>query len=509
MNIHYLSLRKGTPAKGYWDQYLISELLEGLNEVEKLDGLDECIVIIPGAYQFHLINEINKELSKVKQVKVIVTSDEENKFPLQEIKHPNMKLYATYPQKDDESDVTYLPIGYPPHIEDKGEIPTKDLDLFFAGQINHKDRQDMYDKLKDMEVIGEIYPSSGFAQGLDKKEYIEKTGKAKVIPCPKGNINPDSFRLYEALECGAVPIAQYPEFWYKIFNDYPFPAIDNPDQWVGYIKDAINQYPKLNNKVQAWWIRQKEIIRKELRGEDEMTILVPISPIPSHPSTEILEQTLDSIRYHTKDQIILLFDGVRPEQEGMRASYEEHIRRLLWKNRKWKNLKPIIFDEHLHQIGMLRKVIDEIKTPLIMFVEQDTPIVTDEPIEWEKTKQFILSGQSNLVRFYHETFIHPDHRYLMLETKDIFTETAQWSSRPHIASTAFYTRILKHYFSPRAKCYTEDVLHGKAFEDFNRFNRQGWEQWKLHLYNPGGNIKRSLHSDGRAGSPKLDRTQIW
>ena len=95
---------------------------------------------------------------------------------------------------------------------------------------------------------------------------------------------------------------------------------------------------------------------------------------------------------------------------------------------------------------MLRKVIDEIKTPLIMFVEQDTPLVTDEPIEWGKIKQFILSGQSNLVRFYHEASIHPEHKHLMLETKDIFTETAQWSSRPHVASTAFYTRILRDYF---------------------------------------------------------------
>lgn len=508
--IYYLSLRTETPAKGYWDQYILSDILDGFNEVTRLDNLEECIVIIPGAYQFHLIDEINRELAKVKKIKVIITSDEENKFPLHEIKHPNMTLYATYPQENVVNGVRYLPIGYPPHIELKSEIaPEKTLDMFYAGQVNHKDREEMIEKIKGMEVWGEIHPTAGFSQGLNRKEYIEKMSQAKVVPCPKGNISPDSFRLYEALECGAIPVAQYPDFWYKIFKDYPFPVVSKADQWVGYIEDAIKAYPKMNNKIQAWWIREKQRIRKELRGEDEITILVPVSPIPSHPSTEILEQTLDSIRYHTQDEIILLFDGVRSEQKHREKDYDEFIRQVLWKNRKWKNIRPIIFQEHLHQIGMLRKVIDEIKTPLVMFVEQDTPIVIDEPIEWDKIKRFILSGQSNLVRFYHEAFIHPDHKHLMLETKDIFTETAQWSSRPHIASTAFYTRILRDYFSQKARCFTEDVLHGKAFEDFNRFGRQGWEQWKLHLYNPGGNIKRSLHSDGRAGSPKLDNTQIW
>lgn len=508
MKVHYLSLREGTPKKGYWDMYLLSELLEGIEQVDKLDDLDECIVIIPGAYQFHLIGEINKELAKVKKVKVIVTSDEENKFPLHELKHPYMKVYSQCP--NNWENIYWLPIGYPPHIELKSETaPVKRLDMFYAGQVNHKDREEMIEKLKCMNVWGEIYPTGGFSQGLDRKEYIDKMSEAKVIPCPKGNISPDSFRLYEALECGAVPVAQYPDFWHKIFRTYEFPAISNKDQWNGYIEDAIRLYPKLNNKVQAWWIREKQRIRKELRGEDEMTILVPISPIPSHPSTHILEQTLDSIRHHTKDEIILLFDGIRSEQKSKEKDYDEFIRQVLWKNRKWKNVRPIIFEEHLHQIGMLRKVIDDIKTPLLMFVEQDTPIVTDEPIEWEKIKQFILSGQSNLVRFYHEAFIHPEHKHLMLETKDIFTETAQWSSRPHIASTAFYTRILRDYFSQNAKCFTEDVLHSKVFIDFDKFGRQGWEQWKLHLYNPGGNIKRSLHTDGRAGSPKLDNTQVW
>ena len=37
--------------------------------------------------------------------------------------------------------------------------------------------------------------------------------KAKAIPAPRGAVSPDSFRFYEALELGAVPITEDEKFW--------------------------------------------------------------------------------------------------------------------------------------------------------------------------------------------------------------------------------------------------------------------------------------------------------
>ncbi len=511
MNIHYLSLSEKVPGNGYWDQYLLHDLLKGCVEVNSLDGLDECIVVIPGAYQGHLVQEINRDLTKVKKVKVIVTSDEENKFPLHELQHPDMQLYATYPHAT-TAQVKWLPIGYPPHIDTKPkELPAKTLSMVFSGQVNHQDRINMVQALENHIPRSEVHISQGFAQGLPPAKHIEKMAHAKVAPAPRGNISPDSFRLYEALECGAIPIAQNPEFWRNIFENPPFPIVSSKDQWRGYTEDAIRDYEKNAIPLYTWWLGEKERIRKELQGNDTMTVLVPISPIPSHPSTEILEKTLESIRHHTQDQIILLFDGVREEQEQMRPQYRDHIARILWKNRKIRNIKAIVFDQHTHQVGMIRQALSQIETPLILFVEQDTPIVTDEPINMDRIQQYILSGQSNLVRFYHEAHLHPEHAHLMLKERDAgFTETIQWSSRPHIASTAFYKRILRDYFTAGAKCFTEDLLHGKVQQEYQQHGYQSWLQWRLHIYTPpGAQIKRSLHLDGRSGSPKLDNTQIF
>ena len=52
-------------------------------------------------------------------------------------------------------------------------------------------------------------------------------------------------------------------------------------------------------------------------------------------------------------------------------------------------------------------------------------------------------------------------------------------------------------------------MHGIVAEAFNQYGMLGWEQWRLHIYAPEGNMKRSYHLDGRAGEPKYDTEQVF
>lgn len=243
-----------------------------------------------------------------------------------------------------------------------------------------------------------------------------------------------------------------------------------------------------------------------------ITVVIPVSPIKSHPETTILAETVESVRHWLPtSEILLTFDGVRKEQNSRRKDYEEFIRRALeladW---KWRNVVPFIFDRHEHQTGMLRSVIDEIRTPLLMYVEQDTPLVTDEPIDWELITDLIEDGTSNLVRLYHEAILQPEHAHLMHGYEGgHFVRTSQWSQRPHVASVAYYRRILNAHFTPDAKCFLEDKLHSVLDESYRVDGLAGWLQHRVHIYNPGENMKRSVHIDGRAGEPKYDASQVF
>lgn len=242
-----------------------------------------------------------------------------------------------------------------------------------------------------------------------------------------------------------------------------------------------------------------------------LTVVIPVSPIASHPETHILEETIASVRHHLKDaEIILCFDGVREEQESRRGDYEEAIRRVLWKaDKQWGAVVPYLFDTHLHQVGMLRAVIETIETPLMLFCEQDTPLVTSEFIAWDSITEFITSGKSNCVRLHHEAVIPEPHLPMMLGVEEDFIRTSQFSARPHVATVAFYRQLLAK-FSPNANAFVEDLAHGIIDEAYKRDGMAGWNLWRLHIYGKDpNNLCRSRHTDGRAGEAKFDGKQIF
>lgn len=240
-----------------------------------------------------------------------------------------------------------------------------------------------------------------------------------------------------------------------------------------------------------------------------LTVVIPVSPIASHPETSIIEETVASIRHHLPDaELLLTFDGVRPEQEARRADYEEAIRRTLWLAKGWGAVCPFVWDQHLHQVGMMRAVIDEIRTPLLLFVEQDTPLYTSETIDWSACIDFILSGKGNSIRFAHESHIPAEHAYLMHGLVDgMFMRTSQYSARPHLASVAYYRHLLDNYFTPEANCFLEDPLHSVCSEAAKLRGEEGLREHGLFIYHPEGSILRSRHSDGRAGEDKFDAIQ--
>ena len=47
------------------------------------------------------------------------------------------------------------------------------------------------------------------------------------LPCPNGFVHPETYRLYEALECGCIPIVENAYRYYdRLFPSNPFIKID-------------------------------------------------------------------------------------------------------------------------------------------------------------------------------------------------------------------------------------------------------------------------------------------
>lgn len=533
IDILYLNYNNEAPCKGYWDMAFLEDTFASIynydfniKEVRNVPKeLDFAVIILPARSQIDYIDNLNEEIENLKGVLLFVVGDEEALYPVEKIKHKNIKIYTMSYKKDNtESFIN----GYPPQIKNflDTKVPKKLNGWFFSGQVTHTKRRECANVLRER-ADGLLVETSGFTKGLEHDEYYDLLKTAAIAPCPGGPCTPDTFRLYEALETACIPIVDYKEdrdFWYELLGENPIPILDNYVQLNGYINDCHNAYPSINNDVFAWWIRYKRDFRNKIINDianlsmvvpknKDITIIMPVSPIKSHPDIRILDETIRSIRHHfPTEEIILTFDGVREEQKERTDDYNEFIRRILWKcNTEYKNVYPIIFHEHSHQTGMARKALNHVNTDLILYCEQDTPLVFDYAIPFNDLSKILKNGVSNMIRFHFESAIPKEHNHMMHGKEKEFElmRTSQWSQRPHIATKAFYERILSTCFTENAKSFIEDKMHGVVWQAYCEYGLLGWNQFRVHIFYPNGNIKRSYNLDGRENEKKFDDTQVF
>jgi hypothetical protein len=245
---------------------------------------------------------------------------------------------------------------------------------------------------------------------------------------------------------------------------------------------------------------------------DHITVLVPTSPIPSHPSTAIIDETLASLTAAGLQgcPVIVMADGVRPEQEDRAAAYKAYLLELRRVRREGECISVQLHAEHRHQAALTHDALASlVRTPLILFVEHDTPLCGEIP--WLSMVAAISSGDADVIRLHHEAAVLDPHRYLMCgRRRDVhgvpLVGTAQWSQRPHLASTEWYRWMLSEFFPPHARTMIEDRLYSEIATPW--IERHEWGKvCKLWMYAPWeGTWKRSEHLDGRGTDPKYGMT---
>lgn len=536
----WCSYHKDVLARFQWDDTFIGDLMsdpkfthiETQTGFEGLEIPDFAIVVIHARLHGKDVSRVNKDLARLKSCIVMLVGDEQNVFPWEALKHPNAKFYVMHPRPGRHDTAgRFMVNSYAPDtklLKDyREEYLDKPLDWFFAGQLGHARRDECVAALENL-PNGELVTTEGFTQGMPHDEYFKKLASAKFAPCPSGPCTPDTFRLYEALEAGCIPIVDslpsrkgYPQgFWENLFGEVPpFPVLDSWESVKPTIEGLLPTWKEEANKIFAWWQRKKRQYKHELlqdvfelsgvEPEEKITVMMPTSPIPKHPSTEIITETIASIRERLQSEILVQIDGVREEQSDRKEDYEEYIRRLLWDcNWVHENVIPYVFDSHHHQSLMAKATIDEVKTPCLLYVESDTPLTGD--IDFEQCEQNL--NRFNVIRFSHEGVLPKPHEHMMLDpvnvqgeeprvvSSDGFIRTVQWSQRPHLARTEFYRWVLSEYFETGKKAFVEHKMYGVIMKEFEENGFYGWQKFGMAIYAP--NPKNILHSSNLNGRGK-------
>ncbi len=166
-----------------------------------------------------------------------------------------------------------LPLGFKTGLLNEGaSLPVAERSTiwFFAGQVKSH-RADMLSCLSHI-APHKTHLTSGWssADGLgiaDMRRYLADT---IFIPCPFGNINPDSFRMMEGLEFGAIPVCvrfMGTDYYRYMFGDHPFIVGADWRDAALMMKDLLSDPQRLaarQRDVVAWYARFKARLAQDV-----------------------------------------------------------------------------------------------------------------------------------------------------------------------------------------------------------------------------------------------------
>jgi hypothetical protein len=88
------------------------------------------------------------------------------------------------------------------------------------------------------------------------------------VLCPGGFVHPETFRLYETLEAGALPVLQSHSFWSLLFAHElpPFPLISGPGDICALIEMSDSDTEALRQATLAWYWRYKWNLGRSIKN---------------------------------------------------------------------------------------------------------------------------------------------------------------------------------------------------------------------------------------------------
>jgi hypothetical protein len=158
----------------------------------------------------------------------------------------------------DKKNITIVPLGFQTGFKNYSNninLKCRKYSFAFIGQVK-SDRKLL---LKNLESVPNTFihitKQWNCPTALNTYETCNIYSNTYLIPCPKGWIHADTFRICEALECGAIPILKkYDSYSYEwLGENHPIPMLDD---WDDIQKLSLN-IPKLQKDCYEWYSQKK------------------------------------------------------------------------------------------------------------------------------------------------------------------------------------------------------------------------------------------------------------
>ena len=105
------------------------------------------------------------------------------------------------------------------------------------------------------------------AEKIDSKRYFDVLSNSAFCPCPMGNVNLETYRVYEALQAGCIPIVErhlMMPYFARLLPGNPIPAFTSWSRaadFVDRLSKRADELDRLQRTVSQWWLSYKSSLR--------------------------------------------------------------------------------------------------------------------------------------------------------------------------------------------------------------------------------------------------------
>ncbi len=176
-----------------------------------------------------------------------------------------------------DANVLQLPLGYVSGLGNGAGTfalsSRRKCPYAFLGTIKHDRAATMLPALQRLPGAGFVRKTASFAAATRffGNLTVAVYRNAVFVPCPKGNWNPESNRLYDALEWGCIPLIRryrdspyHDTFFATLLGEHPLPIFDSWDEAAGFAGRLLGDagaLDALQARIHAWWQAHKASLR--------------------------------------------------------------------------------------------------------------------------------------------------------------------------------------------------------------------------------------------------------
>jgi len=238
---------------------------------------NNSVLIINNINEKVIENYISKFLKKNYHIGVIQFGDEHYNRPMNYYKKVSFVLRNYYHDKFSQyNNVYHFPLGYKKGFCNDNQLQLQSANKrkylwnFIGLVIGRKTRPEMISQAIKL-PYGFVYTTNKWGEADQKSmptdEYREVLTNSTFTLAPFGWSTPDTYRLYEALEVGSIPIVEYSNGYFNklLGTKNPIPFVNQWSDLPNLINSMHGKENKLQKKCIYWWKKYKKGLQKKIR----------------------------------------------------------------------------------------------------------------------------------------------------------------------------------------------------------------------------------------------------